>query len=191
MIFLSPNTSKDPQARILFISEMSLKAIIVYSFMLIYLWLCHLLPEWLSFLTVLSLSLLPASHIPKFTLHHPFSLKYLSGNIACLLKKKRRNPKENTCVSVWQQSNAPCTSPTMALHELSAPATGSPTLPDAAPLCALLAFFLCRAGPPYSLNKVQLTCHLFRGTILIVLSCPIPYSTQNKRRLPLHLHRKC
>ena len=90
------NTSKGPRALILSGSEMSIKALIIYLFNMVYLWLHCLLSKCLSFLFCLYPFYQPSipSNLPSIF------LKYISDHAACSLKKKKKTEDKSKFFSV-------------------------------------------------------------------------------------------
>lgn len=175
---------------------MSLKALIIYIHLprCIYGVIISCLNDSVSWLFCLY-----SFYRPPTSSSLPFIfLKYVSDNVACLLKKKKiRGQYLN--LSVWHASllaiylwsYTPLTSPTSALRLFNAPATEDClSFPDTQGLCVLLAPSSARNVLPYPFNKVQLKRYLFCGLIVTVLSCTLPCFIPNKLLLPQYLQRK-
>ena len=186
------NTSKGPRALILSGSEMSVKALIIYLFNMVYLWLHCLLSKCLSFLFCLYPFYQPSipSNLPSIF------LKYISDHAACSLKKKKKKQRTNPSFSVWRVSLAcvwprtPPTSPASALCLSNAQAAKDSTISRSTRALCLVASFSAWNVLPNPLNEVQRKRSLFCGIIVTVLSCTFPCFSLNKWLLPQYPHRK-
>lgn len=147
-----------------------------------------------------SLFLLLDFYICKFTLHLPFSSKYVSDNVACLLKQKWKTQRTPiTLGGARMTCRAPPARRPILISDLRSAWTQCPRYKGLSITPRYPSTLWLVGTPP--LHGMSSPTHSTRFSsnvtssvelsLLTVLSCTLPCSSQNKLLLPLYLHRKC